>query len=131
MASLLSFLLASMGLTIMVVWPQDGPGAWVRERVLRRLLPGKAKEVLDCYICTSYWTGLALSPLWWWMCQGRWAWAGCLMTPPVFWIALRIPGGSERTEHDGEAKDSRWLAAGPSGRKSSVLGRAPMPGDER
>ncbi len=93
MACFLSFLLSSMGLTILIVWPQDGPGAWVREQVLRHVLPEKAQGVLDCYVCMSFWSGLALSPLWWWMCREYWAWAGCLMTPALFWIILRNPGG--------------------------------------
>jgi hypothetical protein len=92
LAYLLSFLLSSMGLTILVVWPQDGPGAWVRERLLRKGLPGKAEEVLDCYVCTGFWAGLILSPPWWLMGAENWAWAGCLMTPALFWLVLRNPG---------------------------------------
>jgi hypothetical protein len=56
-ADFLAYLLSSMGLTILIVWPQTGPSAWVRERVLRRALPGRAKEVLDCYICCGFWAG--------------------------------------------------------------------------
>src|SRR5262245_1408689 len=85
---LLAFLLASIGLTVVVVWPQDGPGAWVRERILRPHLPGRAKAILDCYICFGFWTGLLLSPGWWFLCGATWAWAGCLMTPAVFWLVL-------------------------------------------
>ena len=91
MACLLSYLLSSMGLTVLIVWPQDGPGAWVREGVLRPALPEKAKGVLDCYVCLGFWSGLALSPVWWSMCREPWTWAGCLMTPALFWIALRSP----------------------------------------
>ena len=91
LAYLVSFLLSSLGLTILIVWPQEGPGAWLRERVLRRVLPGKAKEVLDCYICLGFWSGLALSPLWWLMCRQPWVWGGCLMTPALFWLVLRNP----------------------------------------
>ena len=36
-----------------------------------------------------------ISPLWWWMCREPWTWAGCLMTPALFWIALRNPAGEE------------------------------------
>jgi hypothetical protein len=101
MAFLLSYLLSSMGLTILIVWPQDGPAAWLREEVLRRALPGKAKEVLDCYICTSFWSGLALSSLWWCMCGQPWTLAGCLMTPTLFWIVLRN-GVPEETASSGD-----------------------------
>jgi hypothetical protein len=78
MTELLAFLLASMGLTILIVWPQDGPGAWLRENVLRKALPGKGKEMLDCYICSGFWCGLAFSPAWWLMCRERWTLFGCL-----------------------------------------------------
>jgi hypothetical protein len=95
---LVSYLLASTGLTILIVWPRDGPGAWVRERMLRRLLPEAARAVLDCYICMSVWTGAILSPVWWCLCQERWTWFGCLMTPAVFWIVLRMPKSDDDEE---------------------------------
>ena len=50
LADYIAYLLSSLGLTVLLVWPQSGPGAWVRERVLRRLLPRRARGVLDCYI---------------------------------------------------------------------------------
>jgi hypothetical protein len=89
MTYLLTFLLSSLGLTVLIVWPQDGPGAWVREQLLRKCLPGKAKEVLDCYVCTGFWSGLLLGPAWRLMSGEPWTWAGCLMTPAVFWLLLR------------------------------------------
>jgi hypothetical protein len=98
MSYLVSFLLSSIGLTVLIVWPPDGPGAWVRESVLRRALPGKSKETLDCYICTGFWSGLVLSPVWWLMCRERWTWSGCLMTPALFWLVLRNPGNSGNGE---------------------------------
>jgi len=96
----LTFLLSSIGLTVLIVWPQDGPGAWVRENVLRKALPGKGKEMLDCYVCTGFLGGLALSPLWWLMCRERWTWSGCLMTPAVFWIVLRNPAAGDQTGNE-------------------------------
>jgi len=36
--------------------------------------------------------GLILSPPWWLMSGENWAWAGCLMTPALFWLVLRNPG---------------------------------------
>lgn len=95
MANLVALALSSMGLTILIVWPQGGPGAWLRERLLRPLLPGKTKDVLDCYICLSFWTGLLLSPVWWFCTHEFWSWAGCLMTPALFWLALRNPTDGE------------------------------------
>lgn len=88
LANLTTMLLSAMGLTILVVWPQTGPSAWVRERALRPLLVGHAAEILDCYICLGFWTGLLTSPIWWSFCREFWCWAGCLMTPAVFWLVL-------------------------------------------
>jgi hypothetical protein len=100
-----------MGLTILIVWPETGPSAWLRERVVRPILPGRAKGALDCYICLGFWAGLALSPLWWFFCQHWWCWTGCLMTPALFWLVLQNPigdvdgdsqVGSQSTTDDGE-----------------------------
>lgn len=85
---LMTILLSAMGLTILVVWPQSGPTAWLRERALRPLLAGRAAEVLDCYICLGFWAGLVVSPVWWKFCCEPWCWAACLMTPAAFWIVL-------------------------------------------
>ena len=85
---LIVYLLSSMGLTILIVWPNGGPTGWIREKLLRRILPGKAKEVLDCYICLSFWAGLLLSVLWWELYQEAWIWFGCLMVPSIFWVIL-------------------------------------------
>jgi len=89
-ASFLAYLLASMGLTILIVWPEDGPGSWVRERVLRHLIPAKLSGVLDCYVCTGFWAGLVLSAFWWHLYHEPWIWTGCLMVPALFWIFLRL-----------------------------------------
>ena len=103
LAYLASFLLSSMGLTILVVWPESGPGAWVREQVLRPALPSTARGALDCYICLSFFSGLALSPMWWFFCRAFWCWAGCLMTPCVFWLVLRPTGSAlEASEEDSD-----------------------------
>ena len=84
-----AYLLCSVGLTVLLVWPQTGPGAWVRDRVLRRLLPRRARDVLDCYICLGFWAGLALSPIWWAAEHRLWCWTGCLAVPALFWLVLR------------------------------------------
>ena len=36
---LIAYLLASVGLTVLIIWPEGGPGAFFREKVLRRVLP--------------------------------------------------------------------------------------------
>ena len=59
---LLAYLLSAVGLGVLIVWPQTGPRAWMRERVFRKLLPGTCGNVLDCYICCGFWCGLILSP---------------------------------------------------------------------
>ena len=89
LASLLAYLLSAMGLTVLVVWPQTGPGAWLRDRVLRPALPAGAREALDCYICCGFWAGLAMSPLWWAFERRLWCCTGCLMVPCLFWLVLQ------------------------------------------
>jgi hypothetical protein len=88
MAHLVEFVLATMGLTILVVWPQGGPMGWIRDRIIRPLLPGKTKGVLDCYICFSFWAGVVVSGIWWWIYGESWIWSGPVMVPAVFWVAL-------------------------------------------
>ena len=80
-----------MGLTILVVWAETGPSAWIREKLLRPLLPGIARPVLDCYICLSFWVGLLMAPVWWRITGEIWPWFNCLMTPAAFWIVLNNP----------------------------------------
>lgn len=89
LTSLLAFLLSSLGLTVVIVWPQDGPSAWFRERLLRPRLSSAVVGVLDCYICCGFWVGLLLAPIWWIFAHEPWLWSGCLMTPGVFWLILR------------------------------------------
>lgn len=93
LAALLGYLLASCGLTVLLIWPEGGPAGWLRERVLRRILPTKVAGVLDCYVCMGFWTGLLLSPLWWWWTRQDWYWSGCLMPPACFWFAMQRDGG--------------------------------------
>ncbi len=81
-----AYVLSVMGLTILVVWPENGPGALTREKLLRRILPKPAHGVLDCYICFGFWAGLLLSIFWWFMYHQSWIWFGCLMIPAAFWL---------------------------------------------
>ena len=89
LADFLAYLLSCLGLTVLLVWPQTGPGAWARESVLRPLLPKRAAGALDCYICLGFWCGLALSPVWWVVERKFWCLTGCLATPALFWLVLR------------------------------------------
>jgi len=94
---LTTYLLSSFGMTVLVVWPETGPSAWVRDKLLRRLLWPGAREVFDCYVCFSFWASLLLSPIWWLFEHVWWAWTGCLMTPGLFWLVLqRTPIVEER-----------------------------------
>jgi len=88
--SFLGYLLASMGLTILIVWPEDGPGSWIREKLFRPLLPKRSEGVLDCYVCLGFWSGLALSGLWYYLYCEPWIWTGCLMVPTLFWLVLGL-----------------------------------------
>jgi hypothetical protein len=87
----LTYLLSIAGLTILIVWPPRGPSALIRDRLLRRLLPFAVHEVLDCYLCCSFWSGLLLSPPWWFVDHAIWCWSGCLIAPALFWLALGNP----------------------------------------
>lgn len=58
---LVAYLLSAAGLTILIIWPTGGPGAFIREKILRAVLPKAAHGVLDCYICFSFWAALALA----------------------------------------------------------------------
>lgn len=99
LAHLAAFLLTAVGLTVLLVWPDGGPGAWVRERLLRRILPARAAGALDCYVCCGFWCGAALSPAWWWLLNYHepWCWLGGPMTAAVFWLVLR-PGTDKPAE---------------------------------
>jgi hypothetical protein len=80
-----AYIFSSMGLTILIVWPQEGPSAWLRDHALRRLLPSYARGALDCYVCLGFWAGLVISiPCWFWYRQ-PWCWSGCLIVPFLFW----------------------------------------------
>lgn len=83
---LVSYVLSSMGLSVLLVWPQRGPSAWVRDRLLLPRLPKSAQAMLDCYLCCSFWSGLLLSPAWWVFYHRPWCWSGCLIAPLLFWL---------------------------------------------
>lgn len=85
----LCYLLSSIGLTVIVVWPDKGPAAWIRERIVRFIVPVRLAAALDCYICFGFWSGLALSPLFWWEYRESWCWSGPLITPGMFWVLQR------------------------------------------
>lgn len=51
-----------MGWTIVLVYPDFGPSAWLRatvRKIIARII-GKpdARTMLDCYICSAVWLGL-------------------------------------------------------------------------
>jgi len=81
------FVLSCMGLTILLVWPVDGPSAWVRERVLRKLLPARVAKVLDCYICLSVRIALIAAPFWW-RAGFHWSAIAWPVVPGMFWLVM-------------------------------------------
>ena len=85
---LLTLLLSSIGATVLLVWPEKGPAAWARERILRRVLGATAGGVLDCYVCAGFWAGLALGVAWWFLYAHAWCFFNALMTPAAFWVLL-------------------------------------------
>ncbi len=87
-AHLAVYLLAGVGLTVLVVWPDAGPAGWLRDTVFRSILPPRTRGVLDCYICLSFWVGVCLSVVFWLLFRDRWVWFGCLMLPGLFWMLL-------------------------------------------
>jgi hypothetical protein len=87
----LASLLTAVGLTILVIWPANGPSAFIRDRVLRSLLPVNARVVLDCYVCCGFWCGLFLSPILWALFHEPFVWLMCLMTSALFWLMLGLP----------------------------------------
>jgi hypothetical protein len=87
--AILTYVFAAMGLTILIVWPADGPSAWLRDKIVRKLLWPSARGVLDCYICLSVWVALALAPAWWYWVHCQWVWTGPLVLPALFWMILR------------------------------------------
>lgn len=85
---LLAYVLSAMGLAVLIVWPADGPMAWLRDRVLRPMLPKAVQGVLDCYVCLGFWTGLILSVVFWIIYGYAWLCFGCLVVPAVFWLIV-------------------------------------------
>jgi len=104
---LTAFVLSAMGATILIVWPMTGPSAWLRENVLRKVLPANVAEVLDCYVCMSFWMGLLMGALWWWWTDNVMYWLGCLMTPTLFWIVLTSSTSSTDADGNDEVNNVR------------------------
>jgi hypothetical protein len=90
--------LTGMGTCVLVVWPATGPVAWVRDSIFRKLIPSALVGVLDCYICFSFWSGLAWGVLWWWLTEFYWCLAAPLTTPALFWIVLQFAPSLSDTE---------------------------------
>ena len=109
---MLVYVLSAMGLTILIVWPAQGPSAWLRDKILRRMLWPTARDVLDCYICLGFWTALALAPAWWhWTCC-YWIWTGPLIVPALFWMILRPWESAEVKTKDERQKTKETDADG-------------------
>lgn len=81
-----------LGITILVVWPNYGPGAFIRELIRRVLKPVRMEGVLDCYLCLAPWVGLGVATvLWSWEVTTIPTWqlfAVPLMVPVAIWYAF-------------------------------------------
>ncbi len=86
-AALALYVLSSVGLTLLLVWPAEGPGAWVRERLLRWVLPKGLRKALDCYICLGTWVALAAAPGWW-LAGYHWSVIAWPVVPAAFWLVM-------------------------------------------
>jgi hypothetical protein len=100
------FVLSAMGLTVLIVWPDKGPTAWLRDTIFRKLLPVKAQGVLDCYICLGFWIGLALEWPFWRIYHETWIWWGLLMIPVVFWLVMPGSRGTDAAESGDGRRDT-------------------------
>lgn len=87
--ALIAYLLVCVGLTVVIVWPEEGLGAWVREKMLRPRLSASWAGVLDCYICCGFWVGGLVGIVCWLLGSGTWYLGGCFMVPGLFWLVLR------------------------------------------
>lgn len=103
LADFLSLILAGVGLTVLIVWPETGPTAYAREVLLRPRVPLALAGVLDCYVCLGFWMGLLLSPVWWLYTGQFWCWSACLMVPAVFWLKLvSVPSHAQEQTYDAQ-----------------------------
>jgi hypothetical protein len=108
LANLLSAIFTGMGLTILFVWPEHGPTAWIRDNVIRPTLPAACRGVLDCYVCFGFWAGLLVGALWWWQTRQFWCWSNGFMVSAALWICLRVSSSSEEVinEQKGGSSES-------------------------
>lgn len=90
MDHLIALLLTSAGAALLIVWPATGPSAFVRERIMRPLIPAFARGVLDCLVCFSVWTGLATAAVFYEFSGIYYCWFSPLMTPMIFWLVSRF-----------------------------------------
>jgi len=79
---------ASLGLTVLLAWPEEGFSARLREG-LRSRVPAGVRKVFDCYVCLSPWCALVLSPWYWLVYRELWCLTGVLVAPFLFWCFLR------------------------------------------
>lgn len=116
-----------LGLTILVVWPNHGPGAIVRELARKVLKPLGADGVLDCYMCLAPWMGLATAwALWNWEVTNLSTWqlfSVPFLVPAMIWYAFNPQmrfnlkskcGGSKNNAPD----DRQNVASAPDGSQS-------------
>lgn len=90
MTEFIAFILASLGLTVWIVWPEESFWANIRHK-MQKLLPAYFQTVPDCYVCSGFWIGTIFGLIWW-PCTGKLFYiAGGFITSAVFWIFLNWP----------------------------------------
>lgn len=110
------YLMTALGLTVTLVGVTTGPGVWVRERILRRGLDvaighKRAYALLECGICVSAWTGLAVGVIAS-AVTGQWlpALTLWLSAPFAFWLSLRVGAGRKADSFTAEGAEARRKA---------------------
>lgn len=92
----LVYLAAALGLTVLVIVQQGGPGGWARERALlpamTRLMGERlAGELLGCGVCFSAWSGLLVGLVVWAVTGAAMPLATLWLVAPFgFWMAARM-----------------------------------------
>jgi hypothetical protein len=125
MVNFTAYILTSVGLTVLVVWPETGPLAWLREHVLRRILPESVSGMLDCYLCFGFWAALVLAPLWWLMDGRLLYFLGCVMTTGIFWMLQRSSGGNDPEQEEAESPPVLPSSSTISNKRQSICHSCP------
>lgn len=107
MTEFIAFILSSIGLTVWIVWPEEGFWAIIRHK-MQKLLPAHFRTVPDCYICSGFWIGTFLGIVWWPLTGRPFYITGGLMVSAMFWIFMNWPAIPE-ISNQSEKNDKKNL----------------------